>query len=183
MEPIGNLIEEVVDLARQINSDVDTNDVQELLDFHNQKLTTDRNVTHSKLQSRLMRTSNQVYAASQYGGYDPRLVTEWERIPNKAWLHLLQGKEVGLSPVMDFRPEWKAAHPVCYMLVSSFVRNVYILLFVLYVSVLPLVFHMYTRIKTDDNNNNNESLLNKRSMHVKFKVRMPNGSGDLVISE
>ncbi|GFW91600.1 hypothetical protein TNCV_4500192 [Trichonephila clavipes] len=124
-----------------------------------------------------------VKTASQYGGYDPRLVTEWERIPNKAWLHLLQGKEVGLSPVMDFRPEWKAAHPVCYMLVSSFVRNVYILLFVLYVSVLPLVFHMYTRIKTDDNNNNNESLLNKRSMHVKFKVRMPNGSGDLVISE
>ncbi|GFS62500.1 hypothetical protein TNCV_1262821 [Trichonephila clavipes] len=32
---IGHLIEEVADLARQINSQVDGDDVQELLDSHN----------------------------------------------------------------------------------------------------------------------------------------------------
>ncbi|GFU80305.1 transposable element Tcb1 transposase [Trichonephila clavipes] len=35
----GNLNKEVVDLARQINSEGDRDDVQELLDSHNQKLT------------------------------------------------------------------------------------------------------------------------------------------------
>ncbi|GFX22702.1 uncharacterized protein TNCV_2994351 [Trichonephila clavipes] len=36
---IGNLIEEVVNLARKINLEVDSDDVQELLDSHIQKLT------------------------------------------------------------------------------------------------------------------------------------------------
>ncbi|GFU57379.1 uncharacterized protein TNCV_3635581 [Trichonephila clavipes] len=36
-----NVIEEVVDLARQINLEVDRDDVQELLDSHNHELTTD----------------------------------------------------------------------------------------------------------------------------------------------
>ncbi|GFX44250.1 hypothetical protein TNCV_4376381 [Trichonephila clavipes] len=39
LEEIRNLIEEVVDFARQINLEVDSDDVQELLDSHNQKLT------------------------------------------------------------------------------------------------------------------------------------------------
>ncbi|GFU24342.1 hypothetical protein TNCV_942361 [Trichonephila clavipes] len=38
---MGNVIEEVVDLAKQINSEVDIDDVQDLMDFHNQKLTMD----------------------------------------------------------------------------------------------------------------------------------------------
>ncbi|GFU29290.1 tigger transposable element-derived protein 1 [Trichonephila clavipes] len=38
-EEIGNLIEKVVDFSRKIISEVDSNDVQELLDFHNQELT------------------------------------------------------------------------------------------------------------------------------------------------
>ncbi|GFU76976.1 hypothetical protein TNCV_4521321 [Trichonephila clavipes] len=38
---IGNFIEEVVDLARQINSEVDSEDVQELLNSCNQELTFD----------------------------------------------------------------------------------------------------------------------------------------------
>ncbi|GFV09433.1 hypothetical protein TNCV_3158311 [Trichonephila clavipes] len=44
---------------------------------------------------------------SEYGGYDPRLVTEWVRIPSKTWSYLF-GK-VGLSPVMDPCLERKAA--------------------------------------------------------------------------
>ncbi|GFU10911.1 hypothetical protein TNCV_960741 [Trichonephila clavipes] len=38
---IGNLIEEVVDLARQINLEMDSNGVQELLDSHEKELTID----------------------------------------------------------------------------------------------------------------------------------------------
>ncbi|GFS76216.1 transposable element Tcb2 transposase [Trichonephila clavipes] len=38
---IGNVIEEVVDLARQINLEVDSDEVQELPDSHNQELTID----------------------------------------------------------------------------------------------------------------------------------------------
>ncbi|GFW52567.1 hypothetical protein TNCV_404951 [Trichonephila clavipes] len=38
---IGYLVGEIVDLARQINFEVDSYDVQELLDFHNQELTID----------------------------------------------------------------------------------------------------------------------------------------------
>ncbi|GFS94535.1 tigger transposable element-derived protein 1 [Trichonephila clavipes] len=38
---IGNLIEEVVDLARQIHLEVDSVDVQGLLDSHNLELTID----------------------------------------------------------------------------------------------------------------------------------------------
>ncbi|XP_023218164.1 uncharacterized protein LOC111620476 [Centruroides sculpturatus] len=40
-DEIGDVIEEVVDLARQINLEVDSDDVQELLDSHNQELTID----------------------------------------------------------------------------------------------------------------------------------------------
>ncbi|GFT18315.1 hypothetical protein TNCV_711151 [Trichonephila clavipes] len=36
---IGNAIEKVVDLAIQINLEVDSDDVQELFNFHNQELT------------------------------------------------------------------------------------------------------------------------------------------------
>ncbi|GFX22613.1 hypothetical protein TNCV_2993481 [Trichonephila clavipes] len=39
-DEIGKVIEDV-DLARQINLEVDRDDVQELLDFHNQELTMD----------------------------------------------------------------------------------------------------------------------------------------------
>ncbi|GFV13525.1 hypothetical protein TNCV_67281 [Trichonephila clavipes] len=38
LEDHGNANEEDVDLARQINLEVDNDDVQELLDFHNQEL-------------------------------------------------------------------------------------------------------------------------------------------------
>ncbi|GFV46924.1 transposable element Tc3 transposase [Trichonephila clavipes] len=43
---------------------------------------------------------NFLLPSSQYGGYDPRLVTEWVRvrIPSKAWLYLLWGKGVKVSP-------------------------------------------------------------------------------------
>ncbi|GFT84524.1 hypothetical protein TNCV_3380321 [Trichonephila clavipes] len=34
----GNLIEEVVDISKKINLEADSDDVQELLDFHNQGL-------------------------------------------------------------------------------------------------------------------------------------------------
>ncbi|GFX33720.1 hypothetical protein TNCV_1933871 [Trichonephila clavipes] len=40
-DEIGILIGEVVNISRQINSEVDSDDAEELLDFHNQKLTTD----------------------------------------------------------------------------------------------------------------------------------------------
>ncbi|GFX69077.1 hypothetical protein TNCV_4945771 [Trichonephila clavipes] len=38
-DEIGNLNEEVVDITRQINSEVESDDVQELLDSRNQELT------------------------------------------------------------------------------------------------------------------------------------------------
>ncbi|GFX07382.1 hypothetical protein TNCV_504401 [Trichonephila clavipes] len=41
IKKIGNVIEEVVDLARQINLEVDRDDVQELLGFHDQELAMD----------------------------------------------------------------------------------------------------------------------------------------------
>ncbi|GFU43326.1 hypothetical protein TNCV_3768661 [Trichonephila clavipes] len=50
------------------------------------------------------------WSESQYGGYDPRLVTEWVRIPSKTWLYLLREK-VGLSPEMDSRLERKSSVP------------------------------------------------------------------------
>ncbi|GFV50380.1 tigger transposable element-derived protein 1 [Trichonephila clavipes] len=40
-DEISNVTEEVVDLARQTNLEVDSDDVQELLDSHNQELTMD----------------------------------------------------------------------------------------------------------------------------------------------
>ncbi|GFU45223.1 hypothetical protein TNCV_4236401 [Trichonephila clavipes] len=41
LDEIGNLVEKVVDFAMQINSDVNSDDVQKLLDFHNHELTMD----------------------------------------------------------------------------------------------------------------------------------------------
>ncbi|GFV71091.1 transposase [Trichonephila clavipes] len=41
LNEIGNVVEEVVDLARQINVEVDSNDVQERMHYHNQELTID----------------------------------------------------------------------------------------------------------------------------------------------
>ncbi|GFS48392.1 uncharacterized protein TNCV_2297351 [Trichonephila clavipes] len=41
-DEIDNLIEEVIDLAWQINLEVDSDDVQELLDLHNQEFTIDK---------------------------------------------------------------------------------------------------------------------------------------------
>ncbi|GFT87734.1 uncharacterized protein TNCV_4000871 [Trichonephila clavipes] len=40
-DEVGDVLEKVVDLARQINLQVDSDDVQKLLDSHNQKLTID----------------------------------------------------------------------------------------------------------------------------------------------
>ncbi|GFV89202.1 uncharacterized protein TNCV_4914011 [Trichonephila clavipes] len=62
------------------------------------------------------------------GGYDPRLVTEWVRVRIQVRHDcILFGKEVGLSPVMDFRLERKAAQPfLLYMLGSSSVINVFV---------------------------------------------------------
>lgn len=40
-DEIGNVIKDVVELGRQINLEVDSDDVQELLDSHNQELTID----------------------------------------------------------------------------------------------------------------------------------------------
>ncbi|GFU17115.1 hypothetical protein TNCV_1853731 [Trichonephila clavipes] len=40
-DEIGNVIQGVVYLAKQINLEVDINDVQKLLDFHNRELTMD----------------------------------------------------------------------------------------------------------------------------------------------
>ncbi|GFV49039.1 hypothetical protein TNCV_5065231 [Trichonephila clavipes] len=47
-----------------------------------------------------------------YGGFEPRLVTEWVqvRIPSKTWLYLLW-KEVGHSPVVDSCLERKSSSP------------------------------------------------------------------------
>ncbi|GFU05425.1 hypothetical protein TNCV_3290781 [Trichonephila clavipes] len=41
---IGNVIEEVTNLVRQINLEVDSDDVQEVLDFHNQEQTFDESI-------------------------------------------------------------------------------------------------------------------------------------------
>ncbi|GFU57320.1 hypothetical protein TNCV_3635051 [Trichonephila clavipes] len=41
LDEMDNVIEEVVDLVRQINLEVDSDDVQELLDSDNQELTID----------------------------------------------------------------------------------------------------------------------------------------------
>ncbi|GFU22987.1 hypothetical protein TNCV_3946611 [Trichonephila clavipes] len=45
---------------------------------------------------------------NHYGGYDPRLVIEWSglNLPDVS-----SGKEARLSPEMESRLEWKAAHP------------------------------------------------------------------------
>ncbi|GFX75510.1 hypothetical protein TNCV_4714171 [Trichonephila clavipes] len=77
---------------------------------------------------------------SQYSGYDSRLVTEWVRIRVKHDCFSF-GKEVGLLPVMNSHPSRKAAHPfLLYMLGSSSVVNVHILLLYCMLSVL---LHMF----------------------------------------
>ncbi|GFY32703.1 hypothetical protein TNCV_4638091 [Trichonephila clavipes] len=40
-DDIGNLFEEVVNFAKQINLEVDSDDIQQLLDSHNKELTMD----------------------------------------------------------------------------------------------------------------------------------------------
>ncbi|GFX73571.1 hypothetical protein TNCV_2342761 [Trichonephila clavipes] len=50
-DEIDNVIEDIVDLVRQINLEVDRDDVQELLDSHSQELTKDEHIEmhgHSK---------------------------------------------------------------------------------------------------------------------------------------
>ncbi|GFW78701.1 hypothetical protein TNCV_4261241 [Trichonephila clavipes] len=47
-DEIGNVIEEVVDLVRQITSEVESVDVQEFLDSHNQELTMDELIVTQK---------------------------------------------------------------------------------------------------------------------------------------
>ncbi|CAH4031933.1 unnamed protein product [Pieris brassicae] len=44
-DEICNVIKDVVDLGRQINLEVDSDDVQELLDSHNEELTIDELIT------------------------------------------------------------------------------------------------------------------------------------------
>ncbi|GFW41864.1 hypothetical protein TNCV_5731 [Trichonephila clavipes] len=51
-DEIGNVIEEVVDLARQINLGVDSDDVQELLNSHNQELAIDAMQEQSNARAR-----------------------------------------------------------------------------------------------------------------------------------
>ncbi|GFU66112.1 uncharacterized protein TNCV_2857851 [Trichonephila clavipes] len=77
---------------------------------------------------------------SQYGGYDPRLVTEWDRVRTRV-RHgcIFFGKRSRTFACNGFpsRMESRTSlllHPG----IISFVINVYILLFVLHVSVLPL---------------------------------------------
>ncbi|GFW50604.1 hypothetical protein TNCV_2889061 [Trichonephila clavipes] len=51
-EEIGNVIEEVVNLARQINLEVDSDDVQELLDSQHQELAIDELVEmHARIRA------------------------------------------------------------------------------------------------------------------------------------
>ncbi|GFY36036.1 hypothetical protein TNCV_4844081 [Trichonephila clavipes] len=52
LEPgkIGNVIKEVVDNSRQINLEVDSDDVQELLDSHKQEMTFDKLVEMHELE-------------------------------------------------------------------------------------------------------------------------------------
>ncbi|GFX55293.1 hypothetical protein TNCV_3968471 [Trichonephila clavipes] len=55
--------------------------------------------------------SMQESSGTQYGSYDPRLVTEWVRIPSKTWLYLLRERS-RLSPEMDSRLERKSSAPL-----------------------------------------------------------------------
>ncbi|GFV56616.1 hypothetical protein TNCV_736241 [Trichonephila clavipes] len=49
---------------------------------------------------------------NQYGGYDPRLVTEWVRVESRVRLGcIFLGKDVGLSPEMDSSLERKSSAP------------------------------------------------------------------------
>ncbi|GFW17528.1 hypothetical protein TNCV_2650861 [Trichonephila clavipes] len=87
------------------------------------------------------------------GLYNQGVIQARVRIPSKAWVYFLREKKSDFQPAMDSRLEWKTAHPFCSMLGSSFALKMSIFLFVLYVSVLPPVFHMYPRFKTHENNN------------------------------
>ncbi|GFW25600.1 hypothetical protein TNCV_1308611 [Trichonephila clavipes] len=48
----------------------------------------------SRIWKHFVRTGNEGKRSSQYGGYNPRLVTELARVrtPNKAWMYLLREK-------------------------------------------------------------------------------------------
>ncbi|GFW81349.1 hypothetical protein TNCV_376971 [Trichonephila clavipes] len=50
-DEIGNVIEEVVDLVRKLNLELDSDNVQELLDFHNLELAMDELIEMHELSS------------------------------------------------------------------------------------------------------------------------------------
>ncbi|GFV40803.1 hypothetical protein TNCV_60361 [Trichonephila clavipes] len=54
-DEIGNVIEEVADLARKINLEVHNNEVQELLDSHNQELTTDEHMEMHEQELKILK--------------------------------------------------------------------------------------------------------------------------------
>ncbi|GFW12314.1 hypothetical protein TNCV_2489581 [Trichonephila clavipes] len=59
-DAIDNLIEEVVNLARQINLEVDSDDIQELLDTHNQELTMDELIEVSDERKSIICSSGKI---------------------------------------------------------------------------------------------------------------------------
>lgn len=54
-EQIDRVIEEVVDIAKQLNLEVDNDGVHELLDSHNQELTIDEVIEMSKTLNKIIR--------------------------------------------------------------------------------------------------------------------------------
>lgn len=54
-EQIDRIIEEVVDIAKQLNLEVDNDGVHELLDSHNQELTIDEVIEMSKTLNKIIR--------------------------------------------------------------------------------------------------------------------------------
>ncbi|CAH2016354.1 unnamed protein product [Acanthoscelides obtectus] len=57
-EQIDSIIEEVVDIAKQLNLEVDNDDVQELLDSHNQELTIDEVIEMRKYEQDIEQTDS-----------------------------------------------------------------------------------------------------------------------------
>lgn len=57
-EQIDSIIEEVVDIAKQLNLEVDNDDVQELLDSHNQELTIDEVIEMRKYEQDIDQTDS-----------------------------------------------------------------------------------------------------------------------------
>ncbi|GFW38703.1 uncharacterized protein TNCV_3880701 [Trichonephila clavipes] len=64
-DEIGNENEEVVDLARQINLEVDSGHFQELLDSHNQKLTIDELIEVHEQEIEKLESLHPVQAENQ----------------------------------------------------------------------------------------------------------------------